>query len=104
MNSLVDPGDFPLESSAAYTSAVGMVGQVIALLGVQIARERSRPRPDHQAIREWEATRNQAVMVCRRLSSGDPDGVEVVRREYTLLFAQVVAAQKAGAPRAVLSG
>ena len=100
----VDPGEFPLESSAAYTSTVGMVGQVIALLGVQIARERSRPRPDRVAMREWESTRAQAVMVCRRLSSADPEGVEQVRREYTLLYHQIVAAQGARSHRPVLSG
>jgi hypothetical protein len=85
--------DLPLESSAAYTATIGMVGQVIALLGVQIARERSRPRPDRAAIREWEAQRNQAVLVCRRLSSADPAGIEQVNREYTRLFHQVLSSQ-----------
>ena len=97
-----DPGE-PLESSAAYTCAVGLVGQCIALLGVQIARERSRPRPDRAAIREWEAARNQAVMVCRRLSSGDPDGVETIRNEYSVLFHQVLSSQAVKVPRPALS-
>lgn len=93
MELLADAGDFPLESSEAYTVAVGMVGQVIALLGVQIARERARPRPDRAAIRDWESQRNQAVLVCRRLSSADPDGIEQVRREYAVLFHRVLSAQ-----------
>lgn len=97
--------EHPLESSAAYTAAIALVGQVIALLGVQIARERYRPRPDRGSIKEWESARNQAVMVCRRLSSADPDGVEEVHREYTLLFHQVLSAQAVRAARpSVLSG
>ena len=97
----------PLEGSAAYTVTVGLVGQVIALQGVQIARERSRPRPDRAAIKEWESARSAAVMVCRRLSSGDPEAVDRVSREYSRLYRQLVAAQSVRAPwasRQVLSG
>jgi hypothetical protein len=106
MNEAADPTS-PLEGSAAYTVTVGLVGQVIALQGVQIARERARPRPDREAIKEWESARGAAVMVCRRLSSADPDGVERACREYSRLYRQLVTAQAVRAPwatRQVMSG
>lgn len=106
MDASEDPTS-PLEGAAAYTATVGLVGQVIALQGVQIARERARPRPDRIAIKDWESARAAAVAVCRRLSSADPDDVDRVSREYARLYRQLVAAQTARAPwatRQVMSG
>jgi hypothetical protein len=77
---------------------VALVARVIALLGVQIARERARPRPNREVIAQLEAERGAAVMVCRRLSSDDPDGVDEVCREYARLYRRLVETPSAPSP------
>lgn len=78
--------DLALEGSAGYTATVTLLGQVIALHGTRIARERARPRPDRAAIAALELGRNTAVHVCRTLNSADPATLDEIRDTYAQLY------------------
>lgn len=80
------------EPGGGYTATAVLLGQVIALQGVRIARERSRPRPDRTVINELERARAAAVTACRGLTSTDPDGVERTHREYAPVFLTLLTA------------
>jgi hypothetical protein len=80
------PGDitvFDMAERVDYAQALTLLGQVIALYATAIARERSRSRPDHDFIARMERQRHEAVEVCRRLSSADPEFLLRAVREYT---------------------
>jgi hypothetical protein len=74
---------FETVDRADYGQALTLLGQVIALHATAIARERSRPRPDREVIERMERHRHEAVELCRRLSSNDPDQLTRVVREYS---------------------
>jgi uncharacterized membrane protein YccC len=65
-----------------YAHALTLLGQVIGLFATAIARERSRSRPDHDFIARMERQRHEAVEVCRRLTSADPESLVRAVREY----------------------
>lgn len=78
--------ELALEGSAGYAATVTLLGEVIALHGTRIARERARPRPDRSAIAALEVGRNTAVQVCRTLNSADPATLEEIRDAYARLY------------------
>jgi len=82
---MIAPGDtavFDMAERVDYAQALTLMGRVIALYATAIARERSRPRPDHEFIARMERDRREAVEVCRRLSSADPESLVRAAREY----------------------
>lgn len=81
-----------LESNdpAAYCSTVSLLGQVIALHGTRIARERARPRPDFAVIAALESTRTAAVATCRTLHRADAGELESVRDSYARLYLELI--------------
>lgn len=97
MDSVAHPIDLPVDGSARYTATVVLLGQVIALQSTQIARERSRARPDHVAIDELERGRTAAVLTCRSLTSAEPDAMEAVRSEYSRVYLDLLADARAAA-------
>lgn len=82
--------DLAVEGSAGYSATVTMLGQVIALHGTRIARERARPRPDRSAIAALELGRLRAVEVCRTLNSADAATLEEIRDTYARLYLDLI--------------
>jgi hypothetical protein len=74
-----------------YAQALTLVGQVIALHARAIAREQSRPWPDREFITRLERDRHEAVELCRRLSSSDPEQLSRVVREYSIVHQTLLA-------------
>lgn len=88
--------EHPLERSGTYTSAVTLIGQVIALQGTRIARELSRPRPNRAEIAALESARRSAVEVCRTLNSADPARLDEIRDTYARMYLDLLAGSSAG--------
>jgi hypothetical protein len=82
---MTTPGDSAVVDTAErvdYAQALTLMARVVALYATAIARERSRPRPDEGLIARMERDRREAVEVCRRLSSADPESLVRAAREY----------------------
>lgn len=83
--------ELSLEGSAGYPATVTLLGQVIALHGTRIARERSRPRPDLAVIATLEASRTTAVLTCGSLHRTDPAELDEIRDRYARMYLELIA-------------
>jgi hypothetical protein len=91
-----DAALFERTAQVDYPQALTLVGMVIALHATAIARERSRPRPDHQWIATLEQHRREAVETCRRLSSSDPDELFRAVEKYSAVHDTLLAMTRHG--------
>ncbi|MGQ0463893.1 MAG: hypothetical protein ACT4QG_01100 [Sporichthyaceae bacterium] len=67
---------------AASTSTAALLGDVIALAGTLIARERSQVRPNRAFIDDLERTRRTAVNDCQSMGSADLAGLADLRSRF----------------------
>jgi hypothetical protein len=74
------------QSMTRFETTQDVIGQVVAVYTGLITAEQSRPDPDQEAIRRWEAEQDKAVRDRQRLRVTDPAEVDRVCDRYVALL------------------
>jgi len=74
------------QSAIRFETTQDIIGRVVAVYTARIAAEESRPDPDEEAVRRWEAEQDKAVRDRKNLRATDPAEVERVRSRYVALL------------------